>query len=222
MTARQLIILLVVIACILSIPVIEMGYFLWVLSRPLSIPPNLEADAIIVFNGSLNRVKTGYEIAQSLDTKYLVISPALKSQLAIFDEQYQLPPQVRHINEPLARTIFENAVYCQRIIERHELSSVVLVTSAYHMPRSNALMKLCLQGSTPEVRVYCSQTGRESTLIGYIKTSKGLKTLYNEMVRFWGSLVEWTAFKIRGELPEQNPKDLLVVKFLESFLLFKI
>ena len=222
MNARHLKILLIVIALIVSIPALELGYFAWVLSRPVTVPTNLEADAIIVFHGSTSRVKVGYEIAQSLDARFLVISPALKSELAIFDKKYQLPPGIKHIAEPLARTTLENAVYSQRIIERHELRSILLVTSAYHMPRARACLNLCLLGSGADVRVYFAPTGTERDLSGYLKTSKGVKTFYNEMVRFWGSLGEWVAFKIRGKLPKKNPKDIPVVKFLKSVLLFDV
>jgi uncharacterized SAM-binding protein YcdF (DUF218 family) len=222
MSTRHLKIFLIVIAFIISIPALELGYFGWVLSRPVTVPTNLETDAIVVFNGSPNRVKAAYEISQSLNTGYLIISPALKGQLAVYDKRYKLPATVSHINEPLARTTLENAVYSQRIIERHKLTSILLVTSAYHMPRSKALLNLCLLESEADVRVYCVLTGRESSLIGYLKTSKGVKTLYNEMVRFWGSLGEWIAFKIRGKLPEKNPKEIPIVKFLKSALLFEI
>jgi len=222
MTSRHLKILLIIIAIVVSIPAIELGYFVWVLSRSVTIPPNLETDAIVVFNGSPNRVKAGYEIAQSLDARFLVISPALKRELAIFDKRYQLPPGIKHIGEPLARTTLENAVYSQKIIERHQLSSVLLVTSAYHMPRARACLKLCLLGAGTDVRVYFAPTGTERNLSGYLKTSKGVKTLYNEMVRFWGSMAEWVAFKIRGKLPEKNPKDIPVIKFLKSVFLFEI
>jgi uncharacterized SAM-binding protein YcdF (DUF218 family) len=202
--------------------IIELGYFFWMFTRPVTIPPNLETDAIVVFNGSPNRVKAGYEIAQSLNTRYLIISPALKGQLTIYDGRYKLPATVSHINEPYARTTLENAVLTRKIIDDHNLTSILLVTSAYHMPRSRACLKLCLLGAETDVRVYCAPTGRESSLIGYMKTSKGVKTLYNEMVRFWGSMVEWIAFKIRGKLPEKNPKDIPLVKFLKSAILFDV
>lgn len=222
MTTRHLKIILIALAVIVSIPALELGYFAWVLSRPVTVPPNLEADAIVVFHGSTSRIKAGYDIAQSLDARFLIISPALKRERAIFDKRYQLPSGMRHIGEPFARTTLENAVYSQKIIQRHELKSILLVTSAYHMPRSRAFLNLCLLGTGSGVRVYYALTGRQSSLMGYVKTSKGVKTLYNEMVRFWGSLGEWVAFKIRGKLPEKNPKDIPVVKFLKSALLFDV
>jgi len=222
MSKRHLKIFLIIVAFIVSIPAFELGYFFWVLSRPVTLPTNLETDAIVVFNGSPNRVKTAYEISQSLNTRYLVISPALKEQLAVYDERYQLPATVSHLNEPLARTTLENAVYSQRIMERHQLRSILLVTSAYHMPRARACLNLCLLGTGTDVRVYFAHTGTERKLSDYFETSLGVKTLYNETVRFWGSLGEWIIFKIRGKLPEKNPKDIAMVKFLKSVLLFDI
>jgi uncharacterized SAM-binding protein YcdF (DUF218 family) len=222
MTTKHLKILLIVIAFFVSIPALQLGYFAWVLSRSVEVPANLEADAIVVFHGSSRRVQAGYEIAQSLDARFLIITPALESELAIFDKKHHLPPGMRHLAEPLARTTLENAVYSQRIIQRHELRSILLVTSAYHTPRSRACLNLCLLGTGADVRVYYALTGRQSSLIGYVKTSKGVKTLYNEMVRFWGSLGEWVAYKIRGKLPEKNPKDIPAVKFLKSMLLFDV
>ena len=87
MNTRHLKILLIVIALIVSIPVLELGYFAWVLSRPVTVPTNLEVDSIVVFHGSTRRVQAGYEIAQSLDARFLIITPALESELAIFDKK---------------------------------------------------------------------------------------------------------------------------------------
>ena len=210
----------IIIACCL--PVLELGYYLWMFSRPVEMPPNLETDAIIVFGESTNRVAAGYDLARSMTTRYLIISSVLEGQLEVYDKRYQLPTGVQHITEPLARTTLENAVYSYKIIQRHQLSSIVLVTSAYHMPRSWALLKLCLAGSEVNVPIYCALIGRETHVTGYFTTKKGLKTLYNEMVRFWGSLGEWAVFKVRGKLPRGNPKEIRLVKLLKSALLFDI
>jgi len=216
----KIIFIVIIIACCL--PVLELGYYLWMFSRPVEMPPNFETDAIVVFGESANRVSAGYDLARSLTTRYLIISSVLDGQLDVYDKRYHLPAGVKHITEPLARTTLENAVYSYKIIQRHRLSSIVLVTSAYHMPRSWALLKLCLAGSDVNVPIYCALIGRESHVTGYFKTRKGLKTLYNEMVRFWGSLGEFAVFKVRGELPRGNPKEIRMVKLLKSIFLFDI
>lgn len=216
----KIVIFIIIIAC--CVPLIELGYYLWMFSRPVEMPPNLETEAIVVFGESKNRVAASYDLARSLNTRYLIISSVLEDQLDVFDKRYQLPTGVKHIVEPLARTTLENAVYSSRIIERHQLSSIVLVTSAYHMPRSWALLNLCLAGTEINIPIYCAFIGKESHVTGYFTTKKGLKTLYNEMVRFWGSLGEWLVFKARGDLPKGNPKEVRLVKLLKSALLFDI
>jgi len=222
MNNRRWKITLIIIIIAGCLPVFELGYYLWMFSRPVEIPPNLETDAIIIFGESTKRVAAGYELARSLTTRYLIVSPAIEDRLNVFDQRYQLPPGVKHITEPLARTTLENAVYSQKIIQQHQLSSIVLVTSAYHMPRSWALLKLCLSGSVVNVRIYCASIGKEGHLTGYFNTKKGRKTFLNEMVRFWGSLGEWAVFKVRGELPRGNPKEIQLVKLLKSIFLFDI
>ncbi len=210
----------IIMACCL--PVLELGYFLWVFSRPVEMPPNLETDAIFIFGESTNRVAAGYDLARSLTTRYLIISSVLESQLDAYDKRYELPSGVKHIPEPLARTTLENAVYSYKIIQRHRISSIVLVTSAYHMPRSLALLKLCLAGYDDNVSIYCALIGKETHVTGYFATKKSLKTLYNEMVRFWGSLGEFVVFKVRGEPPRGNPKEIWLVKLIKSMVLFDI
>jgi len=222
MSNRRWKIALIIIIIAGCLPVLELSYYLWMFSRPVEIPPNLETEASIVFGESTNRVEAGYGLAGSLTTRYLIISSVLEGQLDVYDQRYQLPPGVRHITEPLARTTLENAVYIQKIIQRHRLSSIVLVTSAYHMPRSWALLKLCLAGSGVNVRIYCAPIGKENHMTGYFNTKKGVKTFYNEMVRFWGSLGELAVFKVRGELPTGNPKEIRFVKLLKSVVLFDI
>ena len=222
MNNRRWKIALIVIIIAGCLFVLELSYYVWMFSRPVEMPTNLETEAIIVFGESTNRVEAGYGLAGSLNTRYLIISSLLESQLDAYDQRYQLPPGVQHITEPLARTTLENAVYSQKIIQRHRLSSIVLVTSAYHMPRSWALLKLCLAGSGVNVRIYCAPYGRENHVTGYFSTKKGVKTLYNEMVRFWGSMGELAVFKIRGELPRGNPKEIRLVKLLKSAVLFDI
>ncbi len=96
-----LIVIIIIAGCL---PVFELGYYLWMFSRPVEIPPNLETDAIIIFGESTNRVAAGYDLARSLTTRYLILSSVLEDRLDVFDQRYQLAPGVKHITEPLART----------------------------------------------------------------------------------------------------------------------
>ena len=100
MASKHLKIIIAIIAILAGLLIMETGYFFWVFSRAVVIPKNIESDAVVVFNGSPRQVKVGYEIAHSLNTRYLVISSALKSQLAIILRHHpgvlpSLPPIMR-------------------------------------------------------------------------------------------------------------------------------
>jgi len=40
------------------------------------------------------------------------------------------------------------------------------------------------------------------------------------MVKLWGSSAELLMYKIRGYLPEKNPKELPAIRYIKSLLLF--
>ena len=39
-------------------------------------------------------------------------------------------------------------------------------------------------GKGADVKIFCGPVGVERNLMGYLQTTKGLKTIYNEMIRF--------------------------------------
>jgi len=101
MNNRRWKITLIVIIIVGCLPAFELGYYLWMFSRPVEIPPNLETDAIIIFGESTKRVAAGYELARSLTTRYLIVSSAIEDRLDVFDQRYQLPPGVKHITDTI-------------------------------------------------------------------------------------------------------------------------
>jgi uncharacterized SAM-binding protein YcdF (DUF218 family) len=52
------------------------------------------------------------------------------------------PAVQTYIIEEQADTTFANALHVAKLIKEHRLTSVLLVTSDYHMPRSFFLLKL--------------------------------------------------------------------------------
>jgi len=110
---------------------IEMLYFNQILSKSDS--PG-KADIIVVFDGGSGRIKAGYDLAISGYAPYLVISSATAKKLDDYADTHKLPSNVKHIIEDKARTTFENALQTSRIITKHNFSSVILVTSSYHLP----------------------------------------------------------------------------------------
>ncbi|MBN1105623.1 MAG: hypothetical protein JXL84_19600, partial [Deltaproteobacteria bacterium] len=50
----------------------------------------------------------------------------------------------------------------------------------------------------------------------------GWKMVYNEMVEFWGSLLEYTLYRIKGRFAEGVPGKSSFLGRLKQFLLFEI
>ena len=192
---------------------IEGIYFFQILH---SEPAITKTDAIVVFSGSGERVEAGYKLAGLRYAPNLVVSPADSKQLSNYHRKYSLPASVKVIREDKARTTFENAFYCNRIIKHHKFNSIVLVTSDYHMSRSYLLMKIFLTGSGINIQF----EGVES--VKYRTKEKQLKIVYNEMVRMWGSLVELICFQFSRQVPETPLKSYKAVQWLKSVLLFDV
>ena len=192
---------------------IEGIYFFKILH---SEPAITKTDAIVVFNGSKERIEVGCKLARLGYAPYLIISPADSKKISAYQRKYTLPLSVNIIKEDKARTTFENALYCSRIIKHYKLNSIVLVTSDYHMSRSYILMKIFLIGSGINIQI----EGVES--VKYRTKEKQLKIVYNEMVRMWGSLVELVCFQFSRQVPETPLKSYKAVQWLKSVLLFNV
>lgn len=199
--------------CALMIIIAELLYFHKIFSDNKKVVL-AKADAVVVFNGSRDRIVAGYELANSGYAPCFIISPSTGEELKRYDKRYRLSSTVTHITEDKARTTFENAALTRKIILENGFRSVILVTSDYHLPRSYFLLRAIFAGHN--VRI--NRLGiPNSSANRYLR---GKKIIYNEMVKLWGSLGELLIYKIRGRLPDQNPKDILMIKYIKSLLLF--
>jgi uncharacterized SAM-binding protein YcdF (DUF218 family) len=179
------------------------------------------ADLIASFQGRDGRTRKAYELAERGYAPALVISPATESQLRRQDRIFGFENPVRRIIEPQARTTFENALYTAQIMQRHDLNSVILVTSWDHMPRSYLLLRIMRLGSDTRIQPYTVATGRlnrhnwHSHLVGW-------KMVYNEMVQCWGSLMELAQYKISGRVSSTAPGKTGMLTGLKKRLRFEI
>jgi hypothetical protein len=153
-------------AVLLTLFAAELLYFHLVLT---STAPNGKAEAVIVFNGSAERVGPGHQAAADRGARYLVFSPAPALTIETYGKRYSRTGY-DYLLEDKARTTFENAYYANEIISGHHMESVI----------------------------------------------------YEEMVKLWGSLGEMVLYKIRGKLPERNPKTSPVIRKLKSWMLFRV
>jgi hypothetical protein len=151
----------------------------------------------------------------------LIISPSSKTNLAILDRMYRRNQQFKYLLEPLADTTYQNALFVSRLVTEHRQQTVALVTSDYHMPRSYLLLALERLGSDTTI-LPCPVDGDRFSVNPLAWSTRQKKQIYNEMVEFWGSIIEMVRHFIFGDVPTRSLKKNAVVAFLRAVLLFEI
>jgi uncharacterized SAM-binding protein YcdF (DUF218 family) len=196
-----------------SILVIEGIYFFWMFK--VNHPP-LKTDAIIVFMGSEKRIVAAYNLANQGLASFMVFSPAKDRIIKSLDKKFNLRSSITYIPEEQATTTFENALFASQIIDSHQWKTVTLMTSDYHMPRSFALLKMFLAGKIVHIRQYPVHSDEP------VKKIVLFKLIYNEMLEFWGCLVECVVWKTTGKLPAKPFQKNPFVVLLKSLLLTNV
>lgn len=99
------------------------------------------------YNNNVERLTATYELLRDGKARVAILSgAAMDPNLAAFGEARALATQLREwgiaddriVVEDKARNTRENAVYAAAIVRARGLSKVVIVTSAFHMPRAIA------------------------------------------------------------------------------------
>jgi uncharacterized SAM-binding protein YcdF (DUF218 family) len=208
--------LLIAVAAVFAIQAL---YFASVMAVRNTTAPS---EAVVVFRGTQKRIETGYALAASGMAPKMILSPATDAARRRYDRKYGLPNGVAHLAEPAARTTLENAYYTAQLIRAGNLRSVTLVTSNYHMPRSLLLLRLFLAGKGVCVAGYKVSAVKEGARPpdGYRATFA--KLVYNEMLKFWGSLAEYVAWQISGEEMERFRDRFPAISALRSWLLMDV
>jgi uncharacterized SAM-binding protein YcdF (DUF218 family) len=133
-----------------------------------------DVDAIVVFAGQRSRVTEGVRLAERGVARTLVLSKG-GTRLASVDALCAEPPEGYSVicgdPEP-ANTAGEAAMFAH-LAEEHGWRSVLGVTSAFHVRRSQMLLERCLAGreavvvAAPGGTVTPFQVGRE--MVAYVK-----------------------------------------------------
>ena len=197
---------------------IEFGYFYTILQWSYS---GQRADLITVFAGSQDRIEKGYHIAQTNIAPFIVISPASRQTISIYEKLYGSIPEVSYLIEKRADTTFQNALFVGRLVRQHKPRSQILVTSDYHMPRSYLLLSIELLGTNNVI--YTSPVSSmpfDKNPLAWSTQQK--KQIYNEMVKLWGSLFEKALYCVKGDAPNWSLKQNRAVLFLKQLLLFEV
>jgi hypothetical protein len=198
---------------------VEAVVFYKLLTEPDRVAP---ADVIAVFLGAEGRIRKGYALAEDGFAPYLILSPADLPRLSALDRRYATQEKTyQHLVEARAQTTFQNALLAGRLIRAHGLESCLLVTDQHHMPRSRILLRMALAGQGVNIIPVPVDPGAfDPSPLRW--TTRQKKQVYNEMIKFWGSLAELVHYQYTGELPERSLGERPSVSFLRGLLLFDL
>ncbi len=198
-----------------ALPSAQIFLFIRIIRSPVLLPP---ADVIVSYEGGEGRAQAAYTLAGKGYAPALVVSPADPRRLMLYDRRFNPGGSFETIVEEKARTTFENALYTKQIVDAHRFRTIILVTSWNHMPRSYLLLRM-LAGADTTIYPYAVATGNLNPH-NWHRHAAGWKMMFNELVKFWGSLVELLHFEIHGKVPDQAPGDARTVQQLKKLLLF--
>ena len=106
-----------------------------------------QANAIIVFTGGNDRIKEAIQLLQTEKADHLFIS-GVDESVTGYHFLKEVSPDIQQKIELgyWAKTTRMNAIETAEWVEQNKISSVILVTSFYHMPRSLLEIKRAIPG----------------------------------------------------------------------------
>lgn len=160
--------------------------FGWFWYKASATPPEAPAkvDAIVVLTGGLARVASGLQLLADGKADRLYISGA-GADVTVADLLAQSPAitnvDIAKISLGRARDTHENATESAVWIKANTVTSVRLVTSYYHMPRSMLLM----EEASPDVKFFPSPVEPETiNRNNWWKSIRGFEVIGLEFLKF--------------------------------------
>ena len=144
-TARRVLILLLIV----SLAFLVGGFLRFATSiATLNTPPDIRADAIVVLTGGADRIKGALDLLAQGRAKRLLISGVhprtSREAIAAHSKSYGNLFSCCIDLDYKAEDTIGNAKQTRKWVARHDFKSLIVVTSAYHMPRSMAELRNAL------------------------------------------------------------------------------
>lgn len=109
-------------------------------------------------------------------------------------------PESAILTETESTTTYENAVYSKRLLERHRLDRVLLVTSALHMPRALATFRSAGIDAVPSATDFATLTAPASGLENWIAEPAALEGTTRALKEYLG----WLFYRRRGWITNER------------------
>ncbi|MGB3209323.1 MAG: YdcF family protein [Desulforhopalus sp.] len=157
------------------------------------------ADLVIVFPGENYRIDTGIKRVKKGFGSHFAVVGKPDGEIRELLRKKGVPESIHALSCGKSRSTFEDVYQTAQVIEKNQLSSVIVVTSGYHLPRALFLLKIFLKISGQDVRI------QGFPVEGAQKSTLKLTQYSKEPVKFWGSMLEMTGYYFTGQLVLDAP-----------------
>lgn len=139
----------------------------------------VQTDAIVVLTGGRGRVEEGVKLFRAGKSRMLFligVDPLVKKK-----ELFKGDGAERVFLENVSRNTLENAVYARDLIARHQVGSIKLITSRYHMKRSTILFRNALP---KDVAIYPHPVDSSNLKEEWWNHKSSFKLLFSEFYKY--------------------------------------
>jgi DUF218 domain len=161
-------------------------------------------DCVVIFPEGGERFLEGSRLVNEGNSKCLTIAGWDVEKLEWGQSTYQFNFDGEYIEGGLSRSTFEDVLAAKRISEQNGFTSITIVTSNYHIPRSYFLSYFVFRSTNIKFKLHAANSSRFDPE-NWLKSSKSRKMLFSEMIKFWGSAFELIIFQISGVLLNDIP-----------------
>lgn len=195
-----------------ALAAIQAAVFYAIANRSFSPGP---AELAVLFKGDEVRLALFYQLVEEAKIERIHIPGVSEKTLASWDLKFKASQKIHLQVTPPTDSTFEDALMAAEAIRAHGIRSAVLVTSEYHLPRSWFLLRILTIGRG--VAIQPVEVPSRMRLGGFARPAK---MIYNEMVKFWGSMTELVYYEITGGLLFEKRQAIVPISILKDMLLF--
>ena len=173
--------LLCSLACIICIAILQIGAVFYLSSKQQNFK---SADLVVVMPGSSERITGGWQALAETKADNLMFINSSTKKLKKYAKKNNVPDTVNLLAGGKSRSSFEDVYNTVQTIKAHQFTSIIVVTSDYHIPRILFLLYTHLTFTKGGVSIQFKSTQKKHNL------KQKIQLYYNEVVKLWGSSVE--------------------------------
>ena len=166
--------LLVLILLLLGILFVDFAYKTFSLSQR-----QVKTDAIVVLTGGRGRVEEGVKLYRAGEGRLLFLIGVDPSVLK--RELYTGKGSEHVYLEKASRNTLENAIYARELIVGHQVNSIKLITSRYHMKRATLIFRNALP---KDVAIYPYPVDTRNLKEEWWSDGSSFKLLFSEFYKY--------------------------------------